>query len=75
MIMEKRTLINCSNLLLSNLFLKDSIVLFLTFVRGLLFANTYYKTILIHISIKQVIYCGFLFTEGMETILEFPILI
>ena len=58
---------------LAHIFFKNTLVLILTFLGGLLFAYTYYKsksTLLV--SIEHAIYGNWLFTVGMGEMLAFP---
>ncbi len=58
---------------LGHLFFKNTLVIVLTFLGGLLFAFTYYKTkSTILVSIEHAIYGCWLFTVGMGTMLGFP---
>lgn len=72
---DKRLLIfvNAIVFCLAHLFLKNALVLVLTFIGGLLFAWTYQKnesTILV--SIEHALYGNWLFTVGMGEMLAFP---
>ncbi len=58
---------------LAHLFFKNTLVIVLTFVGGLLFAYTYYKTkSTLLASIEHAIYGNWLFTIGMGEMLAFP---
>ena len=58
---------------LAHLFFKNTLVIVLTFVGGLLFAYTYYKTrSTLLASIEHAIYGNWLFTVGMGEMLAFP---
>ena len=58
---------------LAHIFFKSSLVLFLTFLGGLLFAITYKQTkSTVLVSIEHAIYGCWLFTVGMGTMLGFP---
>ena len=58
---------------LAHLFFKNTIVLFITFIGGILFAFTYKKTkSTLLVSIEHAVYGCWLFTVGMGTILGFP---
>jgi len=66
-------LINAFLFSLAHIFLKNLLVLLLTFVGGVLFAYTYYKkksTTLV--SIEHALYGNLLFTVGMGEMLAFP---
>ncbi|XCF05204.1 CPBP family intramembrane glutamic endopeptidase [Tamlana crocina] len=59
---------------LGHLFFKNPLVLFITFVGGLLFAHSFYKTqSTLLVSIQHAIYGSWLFTVGMGGILGFPV--
>lgn len=59
---------------LAHLFFMNTLVLFLTFVGGLLFAITYNKTqSTLLVSIEHAIYGSWLFTVGMGAMLGFPV--
>lgn len=59
---------------LAHLFFKSSIVLFITFIGGLFFAYTYYKTkSTLLVTIEHAIYGSWLFTVGMGAMLGFPV--
>ena len=58
---------------LAHLFFKNTLVVVLTFIGGLLFAYTYYKsksTLLV--SVEHALYGNWLFTVGMGEMLAFP---
>ena len=58
---------------LAHLFFKNTLVIVLTFIGGLLFAYTYYKsksTLLV--SVEHALYGNWLFTVGMGEMLAFP---
>lgn len=58
---------------LAHLFFKNMLVLFLTFLGGILFALTYNKTrSTLLVSIEHAIYGSWLFTVGMGSMLGFP---
>ncbi|WP_299382022.1 CPBP family intramembrane glutamic endopeptidase [uncultured Lacinutrix sp.] len=58
---------------LAHLFFKNTLVIFLTFLGGLLFAFTYKKTkSTLLVSIEHAIYGCWLFTVGMGEMLGFP---
>lgn len=58
---------------LAHLFFKNTLVIVLTFIGGLLFAYTYYKTrSTLLASIEHAIYGNWLFTVGMGEMLAFP---
>jgi len=58
---------------LAHLFFRNTLVIVLTFVGGLLFAYTYYKTkSTLLISIEHALYGNWLFTVGMGQMLAFP---
>ncbi|MFD2292318.1 type II CAAX prenyl endopeptidase Rce1 family protein [Mariniflexile gromovii] len=58
---------------LSHLFFKNSLVLLMTFIGGLLFALTFNKTkSTLLVSIEHAIYGSWLFTVGMGAMLGFP---
>ena len=59
---------------LAHLFFMNTLVLFLTFVGGLIFAITYNKTkSTMLVSIEHAIYGSWLFTVGMGSMLGFPV--
>lgn len=58
---------------LAHLFFRNTLVLVLTFIGGLLFAYTYYKTkSTLLASIEHALYGNWLFTVGMGEMLAFP---
>ncbi len=58
---------------LGHLFFKNALVIVLTFLGGLLFAFTFYKTkSTLLVSIEHAIYGSWLFTVGMGNLLGFP---
>lgn len=58
---------------LGHLFFRNALVIVLTFLGGLLFAITYYKTkSTLLVSIEHAIYGCWLFTVGMGSMLGFP---
>lgn len=58
---------------LAHMFFKNTLVLFLTFLGGILFALTYNKTrSTLLVSIEHAIYGSWLFTVGMGNMLGFP---
>ncbi|MEY8848649.1 CPBP family glutamic-type intramembrane protease [Psychroserpens sp. XS_ASV72] len=66
-------LINATLFSLGHIFFKNSLVMVLTFVGGLLFAYTFKKTqSTILVSIEHAVYGCWLFTVGMGTMLGFP---
>lgn len=72
---DKRLLIfvNAIVFMMAHLFFKNTLVLVLTFIGGLIFAYTYYKrrsTTLV--SIEHALYGNWLFTVGMGQMLAFP---
>jgi len=59
---------------LAHIFFKNSLVLLLTFIGGLLFAWTYFKTkSTLLVSIEHAVYGCWLFTVGMGGMLGFPL--
>ena len=75
-IIKNKTLfiiINAFLFSIAHIFFKNGLVLLLTFLGGLLFANTYKKTdSILLVSIEHAIYGCWLFTVGMGTMLGFP---
>lgn len=66
-------LINAIVFSLAHLFFKNSLVIFLTFIGGILFALTFKKTkSTLLVSIEHAIYGCWLFTVGMGDMLGFP---
>ncbi|MDO6597290.1 type II CAAX endopeptidase family protein [Oceanihabitans sp. 2_MG-2023] len=66
-------LVNAIVFSLAHLFFKNSLVILLTFVGGLLFAFTFHKTkSTFLVSIEHAIYGCWLFTVGMGEMLGFP---
>ena len=66
-------IINAIVFSLAHIFFKNSLVLFLTFIGGIIFAYTYKKTkSTVLVSIEHAIYGCWLFTVGMGNILGFP---
>ena len=58
---------------LGHIFFRNTLVLLLTFLGGLLFALTYYKTkSTLLVSIEHAVYGCWLFTAGMGSMLGFP---
>ncbi len=58
---------------LAHIFFKNTLVIVLTFLGGLLFAYTFYKTrSTVLISIEHALYGNWLFTVGMGQMLAFP---
>jgi len=58
---------------LAHLFFRNTLVIVLTFIGGLLFAYTYYKTkSTFLVSIEHALYGNWLFTVGMGEMLAFP---
>lgn len=67
------TLLNATVFSLAHLFFKNSLVMFLTFIGGILFALTFKKTkSTLLVSIEHAIYGCWLFTVGMGEMLGFP---
>lgn len=65
--------INAIVFALAHLFFKNSLVIVLTFLGGLLFAFTFYKTkSTLLVTIEHAIYGCWLFTVGMGELLGFP---
>ena len=65
--------LNATLFSLAHIFFRNTLVLILTFLGGLLFAFTYHKsksTLLV--SIEHAIYGNWLFTVGMGEMLAFP---
>lgn len=66
-------LLNAALFSLAHLFFKNTLVLFLTFIGGIIFAITYKKTkSTLLVSIEHAIYGCWLFTVGMGNMLGFP---
>jgi membrane protease YdiL (CAAX protease family) len=66
-------IINAIVFSLAHIFFKNTLVLFLTFIGGIIFAYTYKKTkSTVLVSIEHAIYGCWLFTVGMGNILGFP---
>ena len=66
-------LVNAAVFSLSHIFFKSTLVMFLTFTGGILFALTFKKTkSTLLVSIEHAIYGCWLFTVGMGAILGFP---
>ncbi len=66
-------LINAVVFSLAHIFFKNTLVLFLTFIGGIIFAYTYKKTkSTLLVSIEHAIYGCWLFTVGMGNMLGFP---
>ena len=66
-------LLNAALFSLAHLFLKNTLVLFLTFIGGIIFAITYKRTkSTLLVSIEHAIYGCWLFTVGMGNMLGFP---
>ncbi len=66
-------LLNATVFSLAHLFFKNSLVMFLTFIGGILFALTFKKTkSTLLVSIEHAIYGCWLFTVGMGEMLGFP---
>lgn len=66
-------LINAIVFSIAHLFFKNSLVIFLTFIGGILFALTFKKTkSTLLVSIEHAIYGCWLFTVGMGDMLGFP---
>jgi len=67
-------LLNAALFSLAHLFFANTLVMVLTFVGGILFAITFYKTkSTLLVSIEHAIYGSWLFTVGMGEMLGFPI--
>lgn len=72
---DKRLLIFVNAIVFSmaHLFFRNTLVIVLTFIGGLLFAYTYYKTrSTTLVSIEHALYGNWLFTVGMGEMLAFP---
>lgn len=66
-------LVNAAVFSLAHIFFKNTLVMFLTFIGGILFALTFKKTkSTLLVSIEHAIYGCWLFTVGMGTMLGFP---
>ena len=66
-------LLNAALFSLAHLFFNNMLVLFLTFIGGIIFAITYKKTkSTLLVSIEHAIYGCWLFTVGMGNMLGFP---
>ncbi|RZN80633.1 MAG: CPBP family intramembrane metalloprotease [Winogradskyella sp.] len=66
-------IINAALFSLAHIFFKNTLVMFLTFIGGLLFALTFKKTkSTVLVSIEHAIYGCWLFTVGMGNMLGFP---
>ncbi len=66
-------LINAALFSLGHMFFKNTLVMFLTFIGGILFALTFKKTkSTLLVSIEHAIYGCWLFTVGMGNMLGFP---
>ncbi|WP_369995521.1 CPBP family intramembrane glutamic endopeptidase [Winogradskyella sp.] len=66
-------LVNAAMFSLAHIFLKNILVMVLTFIGGILFALTFKKTkSTLLVSIEHAIYGCWLFTVGMGTMLGFP---
>lgn len=66
-------IINAALFSLAHIFFKNTLVLFLTFIGGLLFAFTFKKTkSTLLVSIEHAVYGCWLFTVGMGNMLGFP---
>lgn len=66
-------LVNAALFSLAHIFFKNTLVMFLTFVGGILFALTFKKTkSTLLVSIEHAIYGCWLFTVGMGEMLGFP---
>lgn len=65
--------INATSFALAHIFFKNTLVLILTFLGGILFAFTYLKTkSTLLVSIEHAVYGCWLFTVGMGDMLGFP---
>jgi len=66
-------LVNAAVFSLAHIFFKNTLVMFLTFVGGILFALTFKKTkSTLLVSIEHALYGCWLFTVGMGSMLGFP---
>jgi membrane protease YdiL (CAAX protease family) len=66
-------LINIVAFPLAHLFFKNEMVLFVTFIGGVLFTLTYYRSQSVMLtSIEHALYGNWLFTVGMGEMLAFP---
>jgi len=66
-------LINAALFSLAHIFFKNTLVMFLTFIGGILFALTFKKTkSTLLVSIEHAVYGCWLFTVGMGNMLGFP---
>jgi len=66
-------LVNAVVFSLAHIFFKNTLVMFLTFIGGILFALTFKKTkSTLLVSIEHAIYGCWLFTVGMGAMLGFP---
>jgi len=66
-------LVNATIFSLAHIFFGNTLVMFLTFVGGIMFALTFYKTkSTLLVSIEHAIYGCWLFTVGMGNMLGFP---
>ena len=66
-------ILNASVFSLGHIFFKNTLVLFLTFIGGILFALTFNKTkSTLLVSIEHAVYGCWLFTVGMGNMLGFP---
>lgn len=66
-------LINAVVFSLAHLFFESTLVLFITFIGGLVFAYTYYKTnSILLVCLEHALYGCWLFTVGMGGMLGFP---
>ncbi len=66
-------IINAALFSLAHIFFKNTLVMFLTFIGGLLFAFTFKKTkSTLLVSIEHAVYGCWLFTVGMGNMLGFP---
>jgi membrane protease YdiL (CAAX protease family) len=67
------TLVNAAVFSLAHIFFKNTLVMLLTFIGGILFALTFKKTkSTLLVSIEHAIYGCWLFTVGMGAMLGFP---
>ena len=65
--------LNATIFSLGHIFFKSSLVMVLTFLGGLLFAQTFFKTrSTLMVSVEHAIYGSWLFTVGMGDMLGFP---
>ena len=66
-------MVNAALFSLAHIFFKNTLVMILTFIGGILFALTFKKTkSTLLVSIEHAIYGSWLFTVGMGEMLGFP---